>query len=354
MKNAVYNGIIKKEVVKMKCIVTGATGHIGNVLVRELYEAGHQVTAVVLPHDECQMIEPFATILYGNILDQNFLRQAFQNAEVVFHLAGIVEIGTGRKKTIFKVNVEGTRNVIEACHFDHVRRLVYTSSVHAIPELPKTEIMSEVDHFDPKKINGLYGKSKAMATQLVLDQKETELEVVVVHPSGVIGPADYKLSNISQMFLDVLCGRLNAYLKGGYNFVDVRDVARGIRLAAEKGRPGECYILSGYEVSVKQLLDEITELAGRKPIKTKLAFSFILAMSYLAELYYKVVRRKPLFTYYSVRVLNSNCRFSNEKAKKELGFTTRDIRTTIKDTKDFAIENFLIKDGKKYKMKSFD
>lgn len=338
----------------MKCIVTGATGHIGNVLVRELYESGHQVKAIVLPNDDCRMIEPYAEILTGNILDVSFLTNAFTDMEVVFHLAGIVEIGTGRKKVIFKVNVEGTKNVIEACHRAHVRRLIYTSSVHAIPELPKTEVMTEIDHFDPAKIKGLYGKSKAMATQLVLDQRGSDLEVVVVHPSGVIGPADYKLSNVSQIFLDVLCGRLNAYLKGGYNFVDVRDVAHGIRLAAERGRTGECYILSGYEVTVKELLDEISLISGKKPIKTKIAFWFILAMSYLAEAYYKVVKRKALFTHYSVRVLNSNCHFSNEKAQKELGFTTRDIRTTIKDTKDFAIENYLVKDGKKYKMKTIE
>ena len=338
----------------MRVVVTGATGHIGNVLVKNLYEHGYEVTAVVLPKDDWKMIEPYAEIVEGNILDPAFLEKTFQGAEIVFHLAGIVEIGSGKKKTIFKVNVQGTKNVVNACLKTGVRRLVYTSSVHAFPELPKDQVMREIDHFDPDLVKGVYGKSKALATQAVLDHKYCNLEVVVVHPSGVIGPADYKLSNVSQIFIDFLLGRLTAYLRGGYNFVDVRDVAEGIRLAAEKGRKGECYILSGSEISVKELLDEISRLSGRKPVKTKIAFWFILAMSYFAEAYYKIIKSKPLFTHYSIIVLNSNCHFSNEKAKRELGFTTRDIKESIRDAMQFAIDNYLVKQGNKYRLKSFE
>jgi dihydroflavonol-4-reductase len=330
----------------MKCIVTGATGHIGNVLVKDLFEAGYEIQAIVLPKDDFKMIEPYAEIVFGNILDKAFLAEAIKGVDLVFHLAGIVEIGSGKKAIINKVNVEGTRNIVDACLKNHIRRLVYTSSVHAIPELPKTQTIVEVDHFDPDLVKGLYAKSKAMATKIVLDQKDSDLEV--------IGPFDYKLSNVSQVFLDFLCGRLTAYLRGGYNFVDVRDVAKGIRLAAELGKKGECYILSGSEITVKELLDEIALISGRKRIRTKLAFWFILSMSYLAEVYYKLAKQKPLFTHYSIITLDSNYHFSNEKAKRELGFTTRDMKESIKDTMDFAIENYLTKHGKKYKMKSFD
>ncbi len=338
----------------MRCLVTGATGHIGNVLVKELFNHGHTVLAVVLKNDDFTMIEPFADIVCGNILDRAFLEATLKDADVVFHLAGIVEIGSGNKKALMKVNVEGTKNVVDACLKNGIRRLVYTSSVHAIPELPKGETMTEVTEFDPAAVKGLYAKSKAMATKIVLAQKDSPLEVVVVHPAGVIGPQDYKLSNVSQVFIDYLCGRLNAYLKGGYNFVDVRDCATGIRLAAEKGRRGECYILSGSEITVKELLDEIAAIEGRKRIRTKLAFWFILAMSYFAELYYKIARQKPLFTHYSVITLNSNYHFSNAKAREELGYVTRDIRESIRDTYDFAVREFLDKHGKKYRRKALN
>lgn len=337
----------------MKCIVTGATGHIGNVLIRELYHHGYQIRAIVLAKDDATMIEPLAEIIRGNILDRAFLDATLQDADVVFHLAGIVEIGSGKKKTIMKVNVEGTKNVLDSCLKNGIPRLVYTSSVHAIPELPKDQWMTEVDRFDPDLVHGLYAKSKAMATSLVLAAKDSPLDVVVVHPSGVIGPFDFKLSNVSQVFIDFLCGRLNAYLSGGYNFVDVRDVAAGIRLAAEKGQRGECYILSGSEITVKELLDEIAAIEGRKRIKTKLAFWFILSMSYLAEFYYKLAKSKPLFTHYSILVLRSNRHFDNSKAVCELGYATRDIRESIRDTYWFAVENYLEKHGKRYRVKGF-
>ncbi|HBP26363.1 MAG TPA: hypothetical protein DD618_05380, partial [Acholeplasmatales bacterium] len=134
-------------------------------------------------------------------------------------------------------------------------------------------------------------------------------------------------------------------------FVDVRDVAAGIRLAAEKGRRGECYILSGHEISVKELLDEIAVLGNVPKVRTKLSYWFILAMSYFAELYYFIVKRKPLFTHYSIIVLDSNFQFSNEKAKRELGFQTRDIKESIKDTFEFAVANYLEKHGNKYRRK---
>ena len=335
----------------MKCFVTGATGHIGNVLLRDLFASGHEVTALVLPKDNHKMIDPYCRIVFGNILDYRFLSENIKGHDIVFHLAGIVEIGSGKKKLLYQVNVQGTKNVVQACLENKVRRLVYTSSVHAIPELKKGTTMKEVDKFDPKLVKGHYAKTKAIATDYVLGHRGQGLEIVVVHPSGVIGPYDYQLSNVSQLFIDFLMGRLTAYLKGGYNFVDVRDVAKGIRLAGEKGRDGECYILSGHEITVKELLDLIADHTGRKRIRTKLAYWFILAMSYFAELYYLTIKQKPLFTHYSVVVLNSNRSFSNQKAKRELGFTTRPMAESVKDALAFSREYYLEKKNGKYKRK---
>ncbi len=335
----------------MKCIVTGATGHIGNVLVKELYHNGYEVKSIVMQNDHYEMIEPFTEIIIGNILDVGFLKATLRDVDVVFHLAGIVEIGSGKKKLIHRVNVEGTKNIVDTCLENHIPKLVYTSSVHALQELPKPQLQKESDIFDPKLVKGLYAKSKAEATAYVLSKVNLGTDIVIVHPAGVIGPYDYKLSNVSQLFIDMLCGRLRAYLRGGYNFVDVRDVARGIRLAYEKGRSGECYILSGHEITVKQLLDEISHAGNVKKIKTKLAYWFILAMSYFAEFYYILIHQKPLFTHYSIIVLDSNYHFSNEKAKKELGFTTRELKESIKDTIEFAISTYLEKHKNKYKRK---
>lgn len=335
----------------MKCFVTGATGHVGNVLVKELYYQGYKVTSLVLPNDNISSIDPYTEIVRGNILDYEFLKKEIQGYDVVFHLAGMVEIGTGKKKKIYKVNVGGVENILKVCQENHIKRLVYTSSVHAIEELPKGEVMIEPDHFDPRLVKGHYAKSKAIATDLILNQTDSNLETVVVCPTGVIGPFDYQLSNTGQIFIDYLMGRLTAYVKGSYNFVDVRDLAKGIISASIKGKNKQAYILSGDNITVKELLDLIAEYSNRKKIRTKLAYWFILAMSYFAELYYRIRRQKALFTHYSVKVLNSNHEFSKQKAIDELQFKTRSIKDSIRDTLEFSKEHYLVQVGKKWKRK---
>jgi dihydroflavonol-4-reductase len=335
----------------MKCLVTGATGHIGNVLVKQLYNFGHETYALVMKNDDISIIDPYVKVIYGNILDSERLIEVVKDFDVVFHLAGMVEIGLGKKKQLYKVNVEGTRNVIIACQINKIKRLVYTSSVHAIEELKNNQLMVEPLSLNPKKVKGHYGKTKAIATNLVLNQTDKNLETVVVFPSGIIGPFDYKLSNFGQVFTDYLLGRLKAYLRGGYNFVDVRDVADGLIQAALLGKDKEGYILSGHSISVKELLDRIALFTNRKKVTTKLPYWFIKSMSYFAEFIFFILRKRPLFTHYSVSVLNSNHNFSNEKAKRILGFKTRDINESIKDTIEFSTNHYLTKNGNKYKFK---
>ncbi|MGE0003594.1 MAG: epimerase, partial [Candidatus Izemoplasmatales bacterium] len=209
-------------------------------------------------------------------------------------------------------------------------------------------LMAESNQFSPDLVKGHYAKSKAIATGWLLERPLEGTEIIIVHPSGVIGPYDYQLSNMSQLFLDMLMGRLRAYIDGGYNFVDVRDVAIGIVSAANRGIDRRCYLLSGDQISVKELLDTISIHEGIKPVKTRLAYGFMRSMSYFAEAYYRLARQKPLFTHYSIVVLRSNANFSNERAKKELGFETRNILQSIRDSIDFARAEFLVKRGKKY------
>lgn len=320
----------------MKCIVTGATGHIGNVLVRKLLEKGYEVKALVLKKEEQNVLEGLGVeIVYGDVTNLESLNKAFEGVQIVFHLAGIIEIGSGNKKRTYQVNVEGTQNVIQACKEQKVKRLVYTSSVHAIEELPNGQTISETTEFGKEKVKGVYAKTKAEATKEVLAAGDENLEVIVVHPSGVIGPYEYLPSNLGQLIIDCAKGKMGAYLEGGYNFVDVRDVANGIVLAAEKGKTKNCYILAGHKVTVKELMKLIEEITGVKAPKFKIARWFAYATGFLSELYYKMVKQKPLFTSYAVYTLGTNCNFSSHKAMKELGYTIRPIKETLKDTIDW-------------------
>ena len=324
----------------MKCVVTGASGHIGNVLVRDLISKNYEVKAFVLKNENVDYLKELnVEICYGDVRNLESLKEAFRGADIVFHLAGIIDIGTVNKKFIYSVNVGGTKNVLQACREEKVKKLVYTSSVHAIPEKPKDEIITETKEFSEDKVKGIYAKTKAEATKYLLENVSQDLdnnpEIIIVHPSGVIGPYEYIPSNLGQLVIDCANKKIGAYLDGGYNFVDVRDVANGVVLAAEKGKNGECYILAGHKVSVKELMKKIEAVTKVKMPRFKIARWFAYATGFLSEIYYKIVKQKPLFTSYAVYTLGTNCNFSNEKAEKELGYTIRPIDETIKDTVDW-------------------
>jgi len=314
-------------------VVTGATGHIGNVLVRELIALGQTVRALILPNDDSRPLAGLNTeIVYGDVTDIKSLESAFTGAEVVFHLAGIVTIMPSMKKLLEQVNVGGARNVAIACRTSGVRRLVYTSSVHAIAEPPHGTVIDESQPFDPDRVLGDYASSKARATLLLLDEvRKGELDAVICCPTGVIGPWDYGISNIGQLILDFASGHLKSYVRGAYDFVDVRDVACGLILAAEKGQSGRHYIFSGSQVQVPELMKELERNIGYPAPTYEIPSAIARAAGVLASIYYRLVRRRPVFTAYSIDVLRSNSQVSSARAREELGFTTRPWQESIRD-----------------------
>ena len=162
--------------------------------------------------------------------------------------------------------------------------------------------------------------------------RERGLDVVIVHPSGMLGPHDFGHSHLTQLVLDFCNGKLGACVKGGYDFVDVRDVAAGILSAAERGRTGECYILSNRYVEIKELLDTVSEVRGTKKIKVVLPMWLAKATAPLSEAYYALLKQPPLYTRYSLYTISTHVTFTHEKAAKELDFSPRPIRDTVSDT----------------------
>ena len=324
----------------MKVLVTGATGHIGNVLVRSLLKNGYDVTAFVRNKEKLNALDGLSvSFAYGDVRDIESLKMAFKGIDVVFHLAGLIDIGNGNKKQMYEVNVNGTKNVVNACKEMNVKKLIYTSSVHAIPTKPKGEIITETKTFSPDLVKGTYSKTKAEATKYVLEANSKDLEVIITHPSGVIGPYEYITSNLGQLIIDCAHKKMGAYLDGGYNFVDVRDVADGLVSALEKGKAGECYILAGHYVTIKELMKYVQDITGVPAPKFKIARWFAYATGALSEIYYKIVKQKPLFTSYSVYTTGTNANFSIDKAKKELGYFPRDFKDTMVDTIYWMKEN---------------
>lgn len=316
-----------------KYIITGATGLVGNNLVRKLDKKHADLTLIVLPEENISYLPqtPNITIKYGNVLDRDFLKKEIQPDSIVIHVAGIVDISSANKDMVYKVNVEGTKNICDICLQNKVKKLIYTSSVHAIKPLTKHKEMSEPNKFNPDEIIGDYAKSKAMATNYVFECIDKGLNATVVYPSGIIGPNDYKVSNTAQLILDIANKKIKARVNGGYNFVDVRDVCNGILLACEKGK-NEGYILSGEKISIDGIFECIDKFLGRKKWTPKIATWFVKMFASLAERYYTKRNKKPLFTKYSLYTITSNCNFSNKKAKKELGYNPRNIKTSIINT----------------------
>ncbi|MBA4348048.1 MAG: dihydroflavonol 4-reductase [Clostridiales bacterium] len=322
-------------------MITGIGGHLGNTVARELLAAGETVRGFAQPNEDVTMLYGDAvSIVRGDVRDKSSMEPLFfglkPEDEVLFiHSAGIVSVASKYDQRVVDVNVHGTENVVSLCKEHNVKKLVYISSVHALPELPHGNVIREVEGFQAEAVIGLYAKTKAAATQIVLDAARSGLDATIIHPSGIIGPNDYGNGHLTQMIINYLNGSLTACVEGGYDFVDVRDVANGVIAAASKGKKGECYILSNRYIPVRELLNTLSRVTGGKLIKTVLPLWFAKLTAPLAELYYKIRHEAPLFTRYTLYTLTSNARFTNEKARRDLGYKPRDIGTTIKDTVAF-------------------
>ncbi len=324
-------------------IITGIGGHLGNTIARDLLAAGGTVRGFARPDEDVTMLYgDTVSIVRGDVRDRASLEPLFyglgKNDEiVVIHCAGIVSVASKYDQRVVDVNVNGTKNIVELCKQHRVKKLVYISSVHALPELPYGSVIHEVEGFQPESVIGLYAKTKAAATQIVLDAVQEGLDATVIHPSGIIGPNDYGRGHLTQMIVSYLNGSLTAGVEGGYDFVDVRDVASGVIAAADKGKKGECYILSNRYVPVKELLNTLARITGGKKIRTMLPLWFAKLTAPIAEFYYKIRKEAPLFTSYTLYTLTSNARFTYEKAKRDLGYAPRELSATIRDTVSFLV-----------------
>ncbi len=322
-------------------LITGVGGHLGNTVARELLAAGETVRGFAMPSEDITMLYGDAvSIVRGDVRDKPSLEPLFyglnEDDEVyVIHCAGIVSVASKYDQRVVDVNVHGTENVVNLCKEHKVKKLVYISSVHALPELPHGNIIHEVEGFQPDSVMGLYAKTKAAATQIVLEAAKSGLDATIIHPSGIIGPNDYGHGHLTQMVISYLNGSLTACVKGGYDFVDVRDVADGVIAAADKGKKGECYILSNRYIPVRELLNTLSRVTGGKKIKTVLPLWFAKMTAPLAELYYKIRHESPLYTRYTLYTLTSNSLFTHEKANRELGYEPRDFSATMRDTVSF-------------------
>ncbi|MDL2218952.1 NAD-dependent epimerase/dehydratase family protein [Ruminococcaceae bacterium OttesenSCG-928-O06] len=319
-------------------LITGANGHLGSTVARQLATAGQRVRALVLPGEATPLLAGLTIeTVRGDVRDAASLAPLFRGLEglqvVVIHAAAIIDITSNVGKTARDVNVGGTKNMVRLALAAGVHRFLHISSVHAIPEAPGTTLMRETKVFSPALVQGGYAKTKAEASRYVMDCVQTRgLPAVILHPSGIIGPGDTGTNNVVAALRSYVQGHLPACPRGGYNLVDVRDVAAAIIAAADKARVGETYILAAGHYEFCELFAMARQITGKGRRCPVVPMWMARLAAPLLEKHALWRGRPPLVTAYSLGALASNDNFSHEKAARELCFAPRPIQDTLRDT----------------------
>ncbi len=319
-------------------LVTGATGHIGNVLVRKLLERGERIRALILPDESRAPLNGLdVEAVEGDVLELDSIFQSLRGIRGIFHLAGVISIMPGADPIVHRVNVDGTKNLLKAAVEAGIQKFVYTSSIHAIQRVEQG-VIDEALPYDADNHYGEYDRSKAEATLEVKKAAHAGLEAVIACPTGVIGPYDFRDSMMGSVIRDAAEQKPSLYVDGAYDFVDVRDVANGLIAASEKGKRGESYILSGQRITVRYLLETVREITGRHFFQMKVPFNLAKFAARFTPLYYHLAKSTPRFTPYSLEVLQSNSHISHAKATRELGYRPRPLTESIADAVQWFLE----------------
>ena len=325
-----------------KVVVTGASGHVGANLIRGLIAQGRDVRALV--HSDRRALEGLGIeIIEGNICDVDTLYRAFEGADVVYHLAACITLSLEDWPIVEQVNVIGTRNVVDACIKRGVRRLVHFSSIHAFSQYPLDIPIDESRPLVDYNHHAPYDRSKALGKRIVLDAIEKGLDAVIICPTAIIGPYDYKISYLSWALLSLAGGKFPALIEGGFDWVDVRDVVNGAMIAEEKAASGSIYLLSGHWASMADLAHIIEDLFGT-PCPGFICPLWLASVGVpFAAIYARITRTKPVFTKFTLNTVKSNRDIRHDRATRDLGYNPRPLKDTIYDTLVWLEENGYIK-----------
>ena len=318
----------------MTTVVTGASGHLGDNLVRELIRRGHSVRAVYLGHRgaladlECESVR-------ADIRDSAAMTRVLAGADTLYHLAAIISIDGDPSGAVRATNVAGVRNVMRCALAAGVRRVVHCSSIHAFDLTAQDRTLDEHSPRSQPGRQGAYDVSKADGEVEVRKLVADGLDAVIVNPTGVIGPRDPRPSRMGRVFLQLARRQMPALVRGGFNWVDVRDVVAGAIAAAEKGRTGENYLLSGHWASVRELADITESVLGVRAPRVEIPLSVVQPVAALATWYGRWRGQEPLFTREALAALAANRYISCDKARRELDFRPRPLTETVADLYDW-------------------
>ena len=307
-------------------LVTGATGFVGWHVARLLVERGHRVRALVRPSSRLRELD--VETFTGDLRDPDSLCQAARGCGVVFHIAADYRLWAPAPDELYRSNVDGTRNMLEAARRAGVERVVYTSTVGCIG-LPKNGVGDETSPVTLEDMTGAYKRSKYLAEQAALECARSGLPVVIVNPTAPVGDHDFKPTPTGKIILDFLRGSMPAFVETGLNLVDVKDTAMGHWLACERGRAGERYILGGQNLTLQEILNRLARISGRQAPTKRIPWSLAYAAGVASTGWARLTGREPRVPLDAVRMARKKMFVTHEKAARELGYAPSGVDAAL-------------------------
>ena len=324
----------------MRVFVTGATGFIGGQLTRELLSDGCQVRVLARPGSDRRNLAGLnVEIVEADLRDRESLISAVAGCDILFHAAADYRLWTRKPSEMYEINVNGTRNILEAAFENRVSRVVYTSSVGTLGNPGDGTPGREDTPVSFDDMVGDYKKSKFLAEREAVSFLSKGLPLVIVNPSTPVGPGDVKPTPTGKIIVDFMNGRMPAYLDTGLNIIDVSDCARGHILAARKGKIGEKYILGNENLTLCRIFGLLAEITGLPAPKVRLPYRPILAAAYLNEAFSRLTGKVPLIPLAGVQMAKKLMFFDSSKAVNELGLPKRPAREALTRAVKWFIAN---------------
>ncbi len=322
-----------------KVLVTGSTGHLGANLVRALLERGEQVRAMVRTNSDRRALRGLdVEVIEADLGDPDSLARAVSGVSRIFHTAAMISIKSGDREQLMRINVGGTRALMQAALAAGVSKVVHTSSFGAIgtPRDRKTgraECSNEEHFLDPFEEAMDYERSKSMSEIPVLQAAAEGLDVCIVNPSAIVGPNDFRPSLVGRTIVDFGLGKMRAYIPGAFDWVPMKDVVHGHLMAMEKGRRGHRYLLCGQVHTLDEIMDWLAEFTQRKRPWLKIPRWLMHGVAVIKDAIERrfFPNKTPRFNVHSIRLLGSGKHGSNEKAQRELGLEPSSVREAYRD-----------------------
>jgi len=325
----------------MKVAVTGASGHIGNCLVREILKKGDQVKVLVHNFDN-DLARMDVQLIRGNLLDKDSLNKLCEGVDVVFHLAARIVLDNRHREEVFAVNVTGTKNMIVTAQRAGVKKFIHFSSIDAFQMVQAGKKLDESTPLVTSQ-NNLYAFTKAESERLVLNAAKNGFNATILSPTAVIGPYDFRGSFLGKALIQIYENKIPMLVSGGYNWVDVRDVVDAAIQSVEFGRKGEKHIIPGNYCSLSGLAKMISEISGKRTPKLLAPVWMVKMACPFFQLYSFFTGKQPVFTAQSIDLLTRAPKnIVYDKAKTELNYSPRLLDQTLRDTFNWYIENKIL------------